>query len=65
METSHTSLLSAVRSLSARTALLDPGHLDHVEGRLAGVANRMAHLQDRKAVLQDQEKAAKCAIFSH
>jgi len=37
VETSHKSLLAAVAHLSARSALLDPQNLDHVEGRLASL----------------------------
>ena len=60
VETSQKSLLGAVHVLTARTSLLDPAHLDHVEARLAALQNRMAAVAaERKAVLDDQEKAAK------
>ncbi len=59
METSQKTLLDAVSVLSARTSLLDPSHLDHVEARLAALQNRLAAVADRKAVVEDQEKAAR------
>ncbi len=59
VETSEKSLLGAVSVLSARTALLDPSHLDHVEGRLASIQARMAAVKERKEVMEDHEKASK------
>ena len=37
----------------SRTALLQPAHLDHVEGRLALLAQKMNDVADRKAALLD------------
>jgi len=37
VETTHKSLLGAVSHLGAKMALLDPLHLDHIEGRLASL----------------------------
>ena len=59
METSQKSLLSALSLLSARTALLDPSHLDHVEGRLAALHAKMNAVAEKKAVLEEQEKQSR------
>ena len=59
METNQKDVLAAIQVLSSRTALLDAGHLDHVEGRLAALQQKMNALAEKKQVLEDQEKQNK------
>ena len=46
VETSSKSVLGAIGVLSARTSLLDPGHLDQIEARLASLQTRMNALAE-------------------
>ena len=51
----------------SRTALLQPAHLDHVEGRLALLAQKMNDVAERKAaLLDDAEKQSRLeSTFLH
>ncbi|KAK7085465.1 Dynactin subunit 2, partial [Halocaridina rubra] len=57
--TNHKSVLGATQVLSARLALLEPSHLDHVEGRLHAVHTRMNSISEKKAVIEDADKQSK------
>ncbi|XP_053645230.1 dynactin subunit 2 isoform X2 [Cherax quadricarinatus] len=57
--TNHKSIVGAVQVLSARLALLEPAHLDHVEGRLHAVHTRMNSISEKKAVIEDADKQSK------
>eukprot|EP00095_Tigriopus_kingsejongensis_P008970 maker-scaffold334_size202906-snap-gene-1.31 protein:Tk08970 transcript:maker-scaffold334_size202906-snap-gene-1.31-mRNA-1 annotation:"dynactin subunit 2" len=59
METNQKSVLGAIQVLSKRTALLEPAHLDHVEGRLAALQSKMNSIAERKPILADQAKQSK------
>jgi dynactin-2 len=49
-------VVGAVTTLLARTSLLQPSHLDHVEGRLAVLVHKMNEVADKKSAIDDQEK---------
>jgi dynactin-2 len=51
--------MGAIAALNRRTALLDGGHLDHVEGRLAALLQKMTSIAERKQTQEDAEKMAK------
>lgn len=53
LETNAKSIAGAASVLMSRTALLQPAHLDHVEGRLALLAQKMNDVAERKAALLD------------
>lgn len=57
--TNHRSVLGAVQVLSARLALLEPAHLDHVEGRLHAIHTRMNSISEKKAAIEDADKQSK------
>ncbi|RXG69851.1 Dynactin subunit 2 [Armadillidium vulgare] len=57
--TNHRSLLGAVEILSSRLALLEPTHLDHVEGRLHAVHTRMNAISEKKTAVEDANKQSK------
>lgn len=57
--TNHKSIVGAVQVLSARLALLEPAHLDHVEGRLHAVHTRMNSISEKKSAIEDADKQNK------
>ncbi|KAG7174399.1 dynactin subunit 2-like [Homarus americanus] len=57
--TNHKSVVGAVQVLSARLALLEPAHLDHVEGRLHAVHTRMNSISEKKSAIEDADKQSK------
>ena len=64
METNQKTLLGAVSTLSARSSLFDPVHLDHIEGRLAAFQQKMtsaaaATERNTKVGAVEAEKAKK------
>ena len=60
LETNAKSIAGAASVLMSRTALLQPAHLDHVEGRLALLAQKMNDVAERKAaLLDDAEKQSR------
>jgi len=59
METNKKSLAGAVNVLAAKTALLDPNHLDHVEGRLAALQHKLTRLSDSNSALDTAENKTK------
>lgn len=52
-------MLGAVQVLSARLALLEPAHLDHIEGRLHAIHTRMNSISEKKAAIEDADKQSK------
>ena len=48
----------------SRTALLQPAHLDHVEGRLALLAQKMNDVAERKAALLDDADKQSRLVWS-
>jgi len=53
METNRKNISEAVNVLAAKTALLDPNHLDHIEGRLAALQQKLS--RDTKVSLESEE----------
>ena len=51
--------------LSARLALLEPTHLDHVEGRLHAIHTRMNSISEKKAAIEDADKQSKVSASFH
>lgn len=63
--TNHKSVMGAVQVLSARLALLEPAHLDHIEGRLHAVHTRMNSISEKKAAIEDADKQSKVICELH
>lgn len=61
--TNHKSVMGAVQVLSARLALLEPAHLDHIEGRLHAVHTRMNSISEKKAAIEDADKQSKVSCY--
>jgi len=57
METNRKTVTQAVQVLTAKTSLLDPYYLDHVEGRLAALQQKMIQLQDQKSNISSESAA--------
>ena len=55
-------MLGAVQVLSARLALLEPAHLDHIEGRLHSVHTRMNSISEKKAAIEEADKQSKVKL---
>ena len=60
-ETNQSSVVGAIEILTSKLSLLDPSHMDHVEGRLAALTNKMNVIAEKKSVLDDAEKQSKIA----
>ncbi|XP_078572698.1 dynactin subunit 2-A-like [Branchiostoma floridae x Branchiostoma japonicum] len=58
-DASSKSLLGAVASLEARTTMLDPIQLDHIEARMQGVLQKLAELNKQRAAVEDADKQSK------
>lgn len=63
METSQKSISDAINVLSGRTSLLDPSHLDHVEGRLSALQSKMNLVVEKKQQIEDEEKVNKIGVL--
>lgn len=59
VETNQKSIMNAISVLTARTCLLDPNHLDHVEGRLFALQQKLKELSDKKSIIEDVDKQNK------
>ena len=59
LETNQKNLAGAVGDLNTRLSLLNPAHLDHVEGRLAALLQKMNTAVEQKDVVDDTEKQGK------
>lgn len=59
MQTNDKSVIAAIQLLSARTSLLDPSHLDQVEGRLIALQQRLLQISEKKSQIDDLEKQNK------
>jgi len=51
METGKKSMSQAVQVLSAKTTLMDPSKLDHIEGRLGALQQKLGQLQESQSNL--------------
>lgn len=58
-ELASQSLLSAVSLLTAKAKLMDPGMLDQIDSRLAGVSQKLAQLGEKKETLEHHDKLKK------
>jgi len=58
METGKKNISQAVQVLSAKTTLMDPSKLDHIEGRLGALQQKLGQLQESNSSL-DSESMAK------
>lgn len=58
METGKKNMSQAVQVLSAKTTLMDPSKLDHIEGRLGALQQKLGHLQESETSL-DKDSIAK------
>lgn len=59
METNQKTIGGAVNVLTAKTALLDPNNLDHVEGRLAALQQKLARLAESTSSLDTTDHKSK------
>ena len=55
LETSNKSIFETIDLLSARQALFEPNHLDHIEGRLAALQQKMNAVAEKKSALENHE----------
>jgi len=51
METGKKNLTGALQVLSSKTAMMDPGKLDHIEGRLGALQQKFGTVQENKSSL--------------
>jgi len=58
METGRKNMSQAVQVISAKTTLMDPSKLDHIEGRLGALQQKLGHLQESQSSL-DSDSVAK------
>lgn len=58
METGKKNLTDALQVLSSKTAMMDPGKLDHIEGRLGALQQKFGAAQENKTSL-DSERVRK------
>jgi dynactin-2 len=61
VETNTKNVTAAISVLNSRLGLLEPGHLDHVEGRLAALLQKLNTISEKKSAIEDTEKANKIA----
>ncbi|VEL09566.1 unnamed protein product, partial [Protopolystoma xenopodis] len=60
-DTAHHGLVEAASRLAARSALLQPTHLDHVEARLFGLHTRLQSLTEKREAIADADTQNKIA----
>jgi len=58
METGKKNMSQAVQVISAKTTLMDPSKLDHIEGRLGALQQKLGQLQESQSSL-DSDSVAK------
>ena len=61
VETNTKNVTGAISVLNSRLGLLEPAHLDHIEGRLAALLQKLNTIAEKKAGLEDAEKNNKIA----
>jgi len=61
VETNTKNVTAAISVLNSRLGLLEPSHLEHVEGRLAALLQKLNSISEKKAALEDSEKNNKVA----
>ncbi|CAH1790279.1 unnamed protein product [Owenia fusiformis] len=58
-DTDSKSILGAVQAISARSSLLEPDHLDSIEGRLQALSQRLAIVTEKKGAVEEVDKQNK------
>jgi len=53
LETNQKSVFAAIQFLTSRLSLLDPHHLDHIEGRLAALHQKVNAIDEKKMVSEN------------
>ena len=61
IETNTKNVTAAIGVLNSRLGLLEPNHLDHIEGRLAALLQKLNTISEKKVALEDTEKNNKIA----
>ena len=61
VETNTKNVTAAIGVLNSRLGLLEPNHLDHIEGRLAALLQKLNTISEKKVALEDTEKNNKIA----
>ena len=61
VETNTKNVTSAISVLNSKLCLLEPNHLDHVEGRLAALLQKLNSVSEKKTALEDSDKNNKIA----
>jgi len=61
VETNTKNVTAAISVLNSRLGLLEPSHLEHVEGRLAALLQKLTSISEKKVALEDSEKNNKVA----
>ena len=58
-ETNQKNVVGSIEVLTSKLSLLEPSHLDHIEGRLASLAQKMNVISEKKSQVEDAEKQNK------
>lgn len=59
IETNQKSIVGSIGVLNSRMSLLNPLHIDHVEGRLAALFQKMNTVGEERNAIEDAEKQGK------
>nr|ACO11597.1 Dynactin subunit 2 [Caligus rogercresseyi] len=59
IETNQKSILKAISVLSARTHLLEPSNLNHVEGRIGALLQKLKEISEKNSAIENVEKMSK------
>jgi len=60
-ETNQKNVVGSIEVLTSKLSLLEPSHLDHIEGRLASLSQKMNVISEKKSQVEDAEKQNKIA----
>ena len=60
-ETNQKNVVGSIEVLTSKMSLLEPSHLDHIEGRLASLAQKMNAISEKKLQVDDADKQIKIA----
>ena len=63
VETNTKNVTAAISVLNSRLGLLEPSHLEHVEGRLAALLQKLTSISEKKVALEDSEKNNKVCTY--
>lgn len=58
-ETNQKNVVGSIEILTSKLSLLEPSHLDHIEGRLASLTQKMNVISEKKVQVEDAEKQNK------